>query len=86
MRLEQDFKRLSAEMGPTKKADGFIKGLLKENGKRQISRVARSALDIAVEKALEKAGTPGGNHSKTSANQDFAKEVSKALASSRKKK
>lgn len=86
MRLEQDFRRLTAEMAPKPKADGFIKSLLKENGKRQLSRVARSALDIAVERAFEKAGASGGKHALDTSNKEFSRDLSKALATSRKKK
>lgn len=75
MRLEQEFRKLSSEAAPHKKADGFIKSLIKENGKRQVQRVAKSALDLAIEQALAK-----------EKNSDFSKELSKALASSRKKK
>lgn len=70
MNLERQFSTLTT---PSPKAQGFISRLIRENGSRQINRVVKSSLDIAVEKALaSKGGEFGGN-------------VSKALEKSRKK-
>lgn len=78
MRLEQEFKRLSSESAPSKKADGFIKSFLKETGKRQIRRVAGSAADIAIEQALKKYGAKTNNQ--------MIKEVGVRLSPKEKKK
>jgi predicted RNA-binding protein with PIN domain len=82
MRLEQEFSTLVAARTPaqTQKADGFIKKLLKENGKRQITRLAKSASDIALERALTKHGTNSAGQER------FSGEVAKALKKAREKK
>lgn len=86
LRLEQDLKRLVAETKPNPKADGLIKSIIKENSKRQLQRIARSAADIAIEKALAKAGAPKGKHVLDTRNKEFSRDLAKALEKARTKK
>ena len=86
LRLEQDLKRLVAETKPSPKADGLIKSIIKENSKRQLQRIARSAADIAIEKALAKAGAPKGKHVLDTSNKEFSRDLAKALEKARTKK
>lgn len=57
MQLERQFQQLSAER--VQKGDSFTKALLKDIGKRQVKRVANTAVDIAVERAIHQAGVKG---------------------------
>lgn len=54
MQLEKTFHSLSSE--DQSKADGFVKGLLKDIGKSQVRRVAKGAADIAIEQAIKQVG------------------------------
>jgi hypothetical protein len=58
LQMEKQLKSLMQE--DTRKADGFIKGLLKDAGKRQVRTLANLAADIAVEQALAKYGDKSG--------------------------
>lgn len=59
LQMERQLKTLSEEN--QKQADSFIKGLMKDIGKRQVRRVANTAADIAIEQALAKVGAKSGN-------------------------
>lgn len=76
MDLERRFATLAT---PPPKAQGFIMRMLTENGSRQINRLAKTGVDIAVERALAKAGT----HSKK--DNPFASELSTRIGPGKKK-
>lgn len=59
MRLEKDLASLASEN--QEKADGFIKGLMKDIGKKQVRSIAGLAADVAVEQALAGIGRKSGN-------------------------
>lgn len=54
MRLEREFHQLSAQR--VQKGESFTRGLLKDIGKKQVRRVANTAADIAIEKAIAQLG------------------------------
>lgn len=54
MQLERQFQQLSTER--TAKGESFTKNLLKDIGKKQVRRIANTAVDIAVEQAIHKVG------------------------------
>jgi hypothetical protein len=54
MQLERTFNQLSSER--TAKGESFTKTLMKDIGKKQVKRIANSAVDIAVEQAIHKIG------------------------------
>lgn len=59
MQLEKQLKSLAAE--DQKQADSFIKGLMKDIGKKQVRSIANLAADVAVEQALNAVGKKSGN-------------------------
>lgn len=58
LQLQTDLKRVLDQQSAAEKAktDGFIKSFVKSQANRQVDRIAKAAVDIAVEQGLKSAG------------------------------